>query len=347
MSRRPLLVASCSVLAVTILPAIVLALMLRHPVHALDELAAARTLDEAISHMKAAALKGGSADWVSARSAALRTFGTSKSRESLDVALEELVQSLGDGHSLYVRPERLRAMQGRSPHDHSARLAEVDERLAGMPLVRVFTFTDLDTLRAAARAAELAQRLKRLRGAGACGAIVDLREDGGGNMWPMLSGLSPLLPQGTLLQFVDRTERRQSVVFDGRSLRLDGQEMMALAEDGLEAPAPVAVLIGERTASSGEIVAMALRANPKSVLIGRPSAGLTTGNQLFELGNGGAIAITTTRLMTRQGEPVSGPLRPDIEPNASLFGDSALRAAAEWLKGGCDTRSTSGGQVAH
>lgn len=39
----------------------------------------------------------------------------------------------------------------------------------------------------------LQARIRALDSAGACGWIVDLREDTGGNMWPMLAGVGPLL----------------------------------------------------------------------------------------------------------------------------------------------------------
>jgi C-terminal processing protease CtpA/Prc len=335
LSQRPILVASFSVLAVIGVPVVWLALALWHPVHPMEGPVAVRTVDEAIAHLQASALNGEAVDWVSARSAALATFERTTSRESLDAAMQQLVQALGEGHSLYLPADQLHAMRSETPGRGSGALAEVDESQAGTPVVRVFTFATFNAVRVAAQAAELAAHLRRMRDAGACGAVVDLRSNGGGNMWPMLQGLSPLLPQGTLLQFVDRTGHRQSVIVDARSIRLDEQPMVALDGATPSSPMPMAILIGSATASSGEIVAIALRSNPHSVLIGSRSGGLTTANTVFELGNGGAIAVSAARLVTGHGDQVSGPLRPDIEADPSAFGDAAMLRAREWLAANC------------
>lgn len=54
----------------------------------------------------------------------------------------------------------------------------------------------------------IASGLHRAAPATWCGWIVDLRGNEGGNMWPMIAGLSPLLPDGTLLSFAARTGER-------------------------------------------------------------------------------------------------------------------------------------------
>jgi len=50
--------------------------------------------------------------------------------------------------------------------------------------------------------------IRTLDSAGACGWIVDLRSNGGGNMWPMLAGVGPLL--GTALLEASAIPRRQT-----------------------------------------------------------------------------------------------------------------------------------------
>ena len=43
--------------------------------------------------------------------------------------------------------------------------------------------------------------IRTLKAAGACGWIVDLRDNGGGNMWPMLAGIGPLLGDSLVGRF--------------------------------------------------------------------------------------------------------------------------------------------------
>lgn len=109
-----------------------------------------------------------------------------------------------------------------------------------------------------------------------CGWIVDLRQDSGGSMVPMLAGLRPLLGDESLGGFRDA----------------DGQVTSFAASNALDRTPPrgpelehaaVAVLLGPHTASSGEVVAVAFRGRANTRSFGQPTAGGSTGNTGFAL----------------------------------------------------------------
>src|SRR5690606_13252400 len=84
--------------------------------------------------------------------------------------------------------------------------------------------------------------------AGARAWIVDLSGNRGGNMWPMLGGLSPLL--GT--EGVGRFRYR-----DGSSIAWTFKSLEGIVDVRDLRSVPVAVVTSGRTASSGEAVAVA------------------------------------------------------------------------------------------
>lgn len=178
-----------------------------------------------------------------------------------------------------------------------------------------------------------------------CGWIVDLRDNGGGNMWPMLLGMAPLLRTSVLNnEDVGTFESAQgpkrwtltatAVQLAGKPLLDSGQSGYALRQPG----APVAVLFGPRTGSSGEASVLAWRGRAQTRSFGQPTAGVSTGNVGHILADGSRLLLTTTVMQDRDGR--GDGLK--IEPDQYTEGDAAtLAAAQQWLlaQPACQTRS--------
>ena len=98
--------------------------------------------------------------------------------------------------------------------------------------------------------------------------------------------------------------------------------------DVLSKAAPVAVLFGPRTGSSGEASVLAWRGRPQTRSFGQPTAGVSTGNVVQTLADGSRLLLTTTVMRDRndRGDGLK------IEPDQRIEGDAATLAAAEaWL----------------
>jgi len=168
-----------------------------------------------------------------------------------------------------------------------------------------------------------------------CGWIVDLRGNTGGNMWPMLLGAAPLLrtTPGAIedvgsfaaAEGPSRWQLTPSSVRLGKRVRVDlGAPGYQLKHPG----APVAVLIGPRSASSGEASVLAFRGRPQTRSFGQPTAGLSTANEMRPLVDGSALLLTTSVMQDRKG----GGDGLKIEPDQRTDGDAATAAAAQaWL----------------
>lgn len=225
---------------------------------------------------------------------------------------------------------------------------------------------DTEALRDWARAA--CDEVSRLAALAPRGWLIDLRLNGGGNLWPMLLGLEPLLGDGVLMTMVagngagqDGAATRVQSGFgvgdhDGstaawiewgsqRIVQLDwaGQPPPALAvpldgrddsnRDGGSGPR-VAVLLGPWTMSSGEALALCLLSRAGTRSFGEPTAGLTTVTQGYALSDGSMLILPVSLMGDAAGRAIHGPLAPmNLVPFASWpdADDAAARAARAWL----------------
>ncbi|HHA2915710.1 S41 family peptidase [Stenotrophomonas maltophilia] len=168
-----------------------------------------------------------------------------------------------------------------------------------------------------------------------CGWIVDLRGNTGGNMWPMLLGVAPLLrvtpsADENVGSFA-AAEGPSLWQLTSSSVRLGDRVRIDLGGPGylLKHPgAPVAVLTGPRTASSGEATVLSFRGRPQTRSFGQPTSGLSTANVMRPLADGSALLLTTSVMRDRTGRGDGLKISPDQRTD----GDAATLAAAQaWL----------------
>lgn len=237
--------------------------------------------------------------------------------------LRTLLRQLGDGHSFVLDPGQSRQ---RREQARSAPLPQVEADAEGIGRIVVpgFGSPDEDIEQAFVRA--LHEGIGKVAPRAQCGWILDLRGNGGGDMWPMLAGLRPLLGDADLGFFEDRTGRSPP-------WRAGANVAMATSTSPDLTRAPVAVLHGPHTSSSGEIVAIAFHGRERTRSFGQPTSGQTTGNLSFELPGGGLLAVAATRDLDRGGRVQEGRLQPDVVIDDTV---QAERAAVDWLVGlGC------------
>jgi len=131
------------------------------------------------------------------------------------------------------------------------------------------------------------------------GWVIDLRHNAGGNMWPMLLALRPLLKKGTLGYFIEG-DKRTSWRYEGKRIyhgNLDANRRFLSRQINYQLrnkSLPVAILIGDRTSSSGEAVAIALQSIQEMKYFGHSTSGLSTGNKTIKIARGEYLTITAS-----------------------------------------------------
>ncbi len=168
-----------------------------------------------------------------------------------------------------------------------------------------------------------------------CGWIVDLRANQGGNMWPMLVGVAPLLSTDPKRKEVIGAFNAGAIkqiwsIQSGRVVRGDSTPVE------LDSPAyvlrhpapPVAVLLGPDTGSSGEMLALAFRGRPATRSFGKPTAGYSTANHPARLQDGSMLLLTGSVAVDRNLKGDGGRIEPDVTINDRTETEAAAR---NWL----------------
>lgn len=147
------------------------------------------------------------------------------------------------------------------------------------------------------------------------GVIVDLRGNTGGNMYPMITAVSPLLPDGIVFKFQSR-KQTTPVWLD---YVMESCQIPAGSVAKFPASTPVAVLTDDHTGSSGEATLICFRGLDNVRTFGAPTAGYASGNMSYTLSDGYLFAITRSADVARTGEVFcEDPILPDVPTETPL-----------------------------
>lgn len=139
---------------------------------------------------------------------------------------------------------------------------------------------------------ELHRAFTQLRMDGARALIVDLRGNPGGLFAAAVEVAEQFLPEGIIV-----TTQGQGAAFNRRYEAHSGMGAFNL---------PLFVLVDGDTASAAEVLAGALKENNRALLIGQPTYGKGTIQNVLQLSAGGGMRITLARFFTPRGQPYQG-----------------------------------------
>jgi hypothetical protein len=330
--------------------------------------AAAAFLDNAIDIMRQHALHGEGVDWVAVRTEAFKRAGGAFNPIDTYPAIYWALVQLGDPGSHLRLPPGLypdqiallqqaeREAQNSAPGgprtDTAVPTAFTSRRLPEGHIVtaqgRNFGYVVLPRCSAKDNdglllyAADVRRILIDLTSQNPQGWIVDLRGNTGGNMWPMLTGIGPILGEGNVGSFVaadgtinwfyqdGKTGTRNSAGLETVSLTLDDAPVR------MTQSAPVAVLIDSSTASSAEAITIAFHGRPDTRFFGSRTAGKSTAVQPFKMDDGAELYLTTAIDADRAGKAFPEGLTPDqVFPTIGTMPqdskDPVVLAAQTWL----------------
>ena len=162
---------------------------------------------------------------------------------------------------------------------------------------------------------ELRSEIERLYRQGAEGLVLDLRGNGGGLLDEAVLSSSIFVEEGDVVTTRSRTRGEQ--IYDATGGALD--------------PRPTVVLINRDTASAAEILASAINSYDLGTIVGEPSYGKGTFQEVIHLSEGGALDLTIGEYLTADEVSLAGVgIKPDVravddpktEPDEAL--DQAL-----------------------
>lgn len=175
------------------------------------------------------------------------------------------------------------------------------------------------------------------------GWIVDLRGNGGGNMWPMLAGIGSVLGEGDLGGYISPDGDHTAWFYKGGKAgerSPEGHEDIGSEIKDAKLVSPellsVAILFDRGTASSGEAVAISFAGRQHERSFGEHSAGFSTTNDMHQFSDGAALFLCDGVEQDRSGKLYLNGLDPDEkipapETRPDEANDASLIAAEQWL----------------
>lgn len=301
---------------------------------------------EAISKAKAMAFRSDQIDWVELEKKVRAEAQGAKDEVDLLRAYHVLLDGLGDGHS-FVNADREERASFKARHG-----SEFDADRKIKPITSRFTRRSDPEKRSVSLGSSSVHLITvPTRGGGgpqgeeyanaiygsivgaaetSCGFIVDVRGNRGGNVWLMVAGLSPLLGDGWQSFEINSSGERSSAAHleKGAAVISEGEykgSKITEVADWQELPAlrtaPVAVLIDDAVASSGEGVVIAFKGRANTRFFGETTSGTASSNEGFLIGKGTNLVITTAMMADRTGTIYPNGVSPDV---AVAFGDGSV-----------------------
>lgn len=294
-------------------------------------------LNEAVDIVQKNALYRDSVNWPKIREHAFLMASNAVSYTDCYSVIQYILGKLGDHHSFLMPAEASKTWAAPAPDAHKKMPLTTGEILDGnIAYLRMPSVSSGSDIGNTYFADQLHRLLEKLDSSNPRGWILDLRGNGGGNCWPMLAGIGPLLGEGVCGYFIEPGKKTSDAWFYKKGKSGIGKNTITKVSRKpyklRQKLPPVAVLTGPKTASSGEVVTVAFRKRPNTRSFGEPTAGLSTGNQNFALRDGAQIFLTSSIYADRDKVAYGSKVVPDeAVPASGGEKDAALEAAKKWL----------------
>jgi len=306
-------------------------------------------LDGAISHAQTRSLYRGKVDWNATKTEMYRLAKDAKTVEDLSPALKYLLSKLEDSHGRFFYKNQPIAFWYGEPTENQKKIdtkvwntiqsgkytfkyAMLEKnvgylRIPGLPMGDNVKMSE-----------EIRNAVCDLKQKKAKYWIVDLRYNGGGNMYPMMEGLGNLIGDGTVGTVSD---------FEGKPLSTwKIKDADFYYDDYLAADLPdnckfgklpkVAVLISQYTVSSGEAVAVAFKGRTNTRFFGLETGGLITVTDWTPINSDLVASISVGYYTDRNGKIYRDFVEPDKKIEFVLTEDfekdEGIKSAIKWLR---------------
>jgi carboxyl-terminal processing protease len=283
-------------------------------------------LTDALNIIEARSFKNDQIDWHDFRSKVLKHAKNDKTIDDFHNSIKYALSLLQDGHSFFISSEDYKKGLSNNPSEKINSIESNFENQIGYIKIPGF---DVSEALCKAFSVRLQETIIDIDKNNLNGWIIDLRDNIGGDMWPILLGIGPIVGNGTAGYFV--TNKKVFIKWgysEGKTY--DGESIVSSLTNNYELKntnKKIAVLISRRTASSGEIIALAFKGLPKTRFFGDRTAGRTTSNSSILLSDSSMIQLMTTVLADRN-KTIYGE---SIVPDEITKNEDPIKVATKWI----------------
>lgn len=260
----------------------------------------------------------GSDEWKSTYEECLKMIENAESYEDTYPAIKKALSVCGGKHSILMTKS-----ESQSTSDSYDEVLPTVSLNGDIAVIKLPDF--LGTAEAGRKYAKVAEDFIHENRDKINGVVLDLRGNTGGDMGPMATAVSSLLPDGELMYYHYRSYDVPVTLKDGVISNAGTGGKSLYPDEKLKVP--VAILTDDMTASSGEALTLCFRGLENVKTFGAPTAGYTSINMLYSLYDGAQMYLTVAFDKARTGEIFK---ETSIEPDVAT--DSPLEAALEWLR---------------
>lgn len=260
----------------------------------------------------------GSDEWKSTYEECLKMIENAESYEDTYPAIKKALSVCGGKHSMLMTKS-----ESQSTSDSYDEVLPTVSLNGDIAVIKLPDF--LGTAEAGRKYAKVAEDFIHENRDKINGVVLDLRGNTGGDMGPMATAVSSLLPDGELMYYHYRSYDVPVTLKDGVISNAGTGGKSPYPDEKLKVP--VAILTDGMTASSGEALTLCFRGLENVKTFGAPTAGYTSVNMLYSLYDGAQMYLTVAFDKARTGEVFE---ETRIEPD--VVTDSPLEAALEWLR---------------
>ncbi len=261
----------------------------------------------------------GNDEWKSTYNECLKMIENAKSYDDTYDAIKKALSVGGGKHSMLMTKSE--SQNTTESYDEVLPTVSLDGNIA---IIKLPDF--LGTAEAGQKYAKIAEDFIHENRDKIKGVVLDLRGNTGGDMGPMATAVSSLLPDGELVYYHYRSYDIPVTLKNGVVSNAGTGGKSLYPEEKLNVP--VAILTDGMTASSGEALTLCFRGLENTRTFGAPTAGYTSVNMLYNMYDGAQMYLTVAFDKARTGEIFKEtPIEPDVAT------DSPLEAALEWLRG--------------
>ena len=260
----------------------------------------------------------GNDEWKSTYNECLKMIENAKSYDNTYDAIRKALSVGGGKHSMLMTKSE--SQDTTESYDEVLPTVSIDGNIA---IIKLPDF--LGTAEAGQKYAKVAEDFIHENRDKIKGVVLDLRGNTGGDMGPMATAVSSLLPDGELVYYHYRSYDVPVTLKNGVVSNAGTGGKSLYPEEKLNVP--VAILTDDMTASSGEALTLCFRGLENTRTFGTPTAGYTSVNMLYNMYDGAQMYLTVAFDKARTGEIFKEtPIEPDVAT------DSPLEAALEWLR---------------
>ena len=284
-------------------------------------------LNEVLEIMESNSINKKKIDWNDFRTKVFDKVSGAKTFEDTYPGIQQALVMLGDNHSFFLKPDGAGIFVGTI--QCQAQTVSYPVLPDDIGYVKINSFSGSQT-EATAFANNIQNQIESQDHVDMKGWIVDLRSNGGGNMWPMVAGAGPILGEGIAGYFIDADGMESPWSYSDGSSKASGNIIVQVNEpyELLAADPKVAVLLDNGIASSGEVMAISFIGRENTKSFGSPTCGLSTANSSYNLSNNCQLILTVADLADRNKKTYGVPVNPDQNSNNQTI----IQDAVEWIE---------------